>query len=193
MTLSQMARACGRNALVLKEFKIADEGPCFVRIVGRKSGLFNWIKALFGLEDVTRFEVFEDRIEYSDSSRSGSFKEAIPLSSVSNLGTGYLRPFMVFLRVIVFAAIAVYLQVAALQYGDVARYASILCFVLAAVSLFRYVFGKTLVMYFIPSSGEGTTMSFKRSLIEGVSVGPDEARAAIKVVSDLVRRNTGGR
>lgn len=190
MTLAQMAKICGRGALVLKEFRVAEQETCRVRIVGRKSGLINWLKAKLGFEDLTQFAVFEDRIEYSDKSRAGSFRETIPLSSVSNLGMGYLRPITTLVRMVVFAVIAIALQIETVQYGELAQYAAIAFGVLAVYSLLSYLFNKTLFMYFIPSSGSGVSIGFKRSLIEGVSVGPEEAQKVMTLIAALVRMNT---
>lgn len=190
MTLMQLAKICGRNALVLKEFKIEEGGPCYVRIRGRKSGFFNWLKSIIGLADVTSVQVFDDRLEYSDVSGAGTFVETIPLSAVSNLGTGYLRPIMSLIKGFAFVVIGIVLSVYSLQYGQVAGIAAKVLWVLAVVEFICYFFRKTLIMYFIPASGTVLSISFKRSLIEGVSVGREEANKATELISSLVRRNT---
>ena len=82
----------GKSALVIKEAKVNEDGPLYVKIKGRKSGLIAWFLALIGIDTTTTFEVYENRVEFTEGSLSGRIKEMIPLSSISNLGTGYMKP-----------------------------------------------------------------------------------------------------
>lgn len=190
MTLMQLARLCGRNALVLKAFNVNENGPSYVLIRGRKSGFFNWLKSIVGLEDVTTVQVFDDRLEYSDVSRAGNFVETIPLSAVSNLGTGYLRPIGSLIKAIFFVAAAIVSFTYSVRCGQVLDIIAKVLLVLAGIEFLCYFFRKTLVLYFIPSSGTVLSIAFKRSLIEGVSVGREQAQGVIELISLLVRRNT---
>ena len=60
-----LANLLGNNALALKEKVINPDGPLFIRLVGRKSGLVDWFLNLIGINTTTTLEVYEDRIEYS--------------------------------------------------------------------------------------------------------------------------------
>ena len=176
MTLSQMAKLSGKSALVLREAEINENGPRYVHLKGRKSGLLNWLFARLGADDTTTFDVYEDRIEFSDGSWSGSLTETIPLTRVSNLGTGFLKPFS-------YAVVAVICLIAALPTVGITL-------IPMAVALFLYYTRKSLVIYFIPDSGSITSMCFKRSIIEGVSLGEKDADRIIAIVDRLVERNT---
>ena len=72
-----LANMLGSNALALQEKVINSEGPCYVRLVGRKSGLIDWLLTLLGINTRTMLEIYEDRIEYSYGSLSGRVLEVI--------------------------------------------------------------------------------------------------------------------
>ena len=91
---------------------------------------------------------------------------------------------------VIYAVIAIALLAKTDQYGDLAQYAAVFFGTLAVYALFSYLFNKTLFMYFIPSSGSGVSIGFKRSLIEGMSVGLEEALRVMTLIAALVRMNT---
>ncbi len=176
MTIGQLARMSGRAALVLRKLEINEAGPHYVHIEGRKAGLMSWLCNFVGVDATTVFDVYDDRIEYSDGSLSGTFTETIPLTKISNLGTGYLKPFL-------FAILAfVSLLLAIPTLG--------LTLIFAAVFAFLYWTRKSLLIYFIPHSSSSTFMAFKRSLIEGVSLDKEKAEKIIAIISGLVEKNT---
>ena len=166
----------GKAALVLKKLEIRELGPHYVHLEGRKAGLISWLYNLVGIDDTTVFDVYEDHIEYSGGSLSGAFTETIPLTKVSNLGAGYLKPFL-------FAILAfVCLLLAVPTFG--------FTLIFAAVFGFLYWTRKSLLIYFIPHSGSETVLAFKRSLIEGISLDAKTADKIVGIVSDLVEKNT---
>lgn len=176
MTLGQLARMSGRGALVLRKMDINEAGPHFVHIEGRKSGLLSWVCTVVGVDTTTVFDVYEDRIEYSGGSLSGAFTETIPLTRISNLGTGFLKPFLY----AILAFVCLLLAIPTLG----------ITLILAALFAFLYWTRKSLVLYFIPHSGSTTFMAFKRSLIEGVSLDAPTADRIVTIVSALVEKNT---
>ena len=101
MTLGQLARLSGKAALALREAEINENGPVYVHLKGRKPGLAGWLFAKMGLDDSTTLDVYGDRIEFSDCSLSGAFTETIPLTRVSNLGAGFLKPFALAIMAVV--------------------------------------------------------------------------------------------
>ena len=90
--MHSFAMLAGKAALVIREAEVNENGPLYVKIKGRKSGLIALLLTLIGVDTTTTFEVYENRIEFTEGSLSGRIKEMIPLSSVSNLGTGYMKP-----------------------------------------------------------------------------------------------------
>lgn len=176
MNLSQLARLSGKSALVLREMQINEHGPLYIHIKGRKSGLLSWLLARFGIDDSTTFDVYGDRIEFSDGSWSGAFTETIPLSHVSNLGAGYLKP-------VLYAVLAVICLVAAIPTIGITLIP--MCFF-----LFLYYTSKSLLIYLIPDSSSMTSMCFKRSLIEGVNMDQQSADRIVAIIGRLVEKNT---
>lgn len=176
MTLGQLARLSGKSALVLREMEINENGPHYVHMKGRKSGLLSWLLARFGVDDSTTLDVYEDRIEYSDGSWSGSFAETIPLTHVSNLGAGFLKPFL-------YVVLAIICLVAAIPTFGITLLPMALFF-------FLYCTRKTLLVYVIPDSGSVTSFCFKRSIIEGVRISQESADRIVAIVEQLVVKNT---
>ena len=176
MTLGQMARLSGKAALVLREMEINENGPCYVHLRGRKSGLRSWLLARVGIDDSTSFDVYDDRIEFSDGSWSGAFTETIPLTHVSNLGVGFLKP-------VLYAILSIICLLAAIPTFGITL-------IPMAVFLFMYYTRKSMVIYFIPDSSSVTSICFKRSIIEGVNMDQESASRIIAIVGRLVEKNT---
>ena len=169
-----MANMIGTAALAVKEKEINPEGPCYVRIVGRKSGLVDWFLTLIGVNTTTMLEVYSDRIEYSYGSLSGSVLEVIPLSKVSNLLCGRFKPVILF----VFAAISFF--AAFFTFG--------LSLILAILFIIFYFLQKTVLISIIPNSASPVAIAFKRSLIENKNISDEEAQQIIKLIADLVEK-----
>ena len=167
-----LANWVGKEALALKEKEINQDGPCYVRLVGRKSGLIDWLLTLFGVNTTTTLEVYADRIEYSYGSLSGNVLEVIPLSKVSNLYCGRFKPvILLVLAVITFFA-------AFVTFG--------LSLILTVIFVIFYYLKKTTLISVIPNSASATAVAFKRSLIENQNISDEEAQQIIKIVANLV-------
>jgi len=173
--MHQLAMLAGKSALVIKELEINETGPLYVRLKGRKSGLIAWFLTLVGIDNTTTFEVYETRIEFTEGSLSGRVKEMIPLSSVCNLGTGFLKPIIW----IVLALLSLILVIPTLG----------ISLLLTLLFVFFYFFRKSMMIYAIPSSGSGTVILFKRSLIENVNLTEEDAGRIIALISRLVDQN----
>ena len=169
-----MANMIGTAALAIKEKQINPEGPCYIRIVGRKSGLLDWFLNLIGVNTTTTLEVYSDRIEYSYGSLSGSVLEVIPLSKVSNLLCGRFKPVILF----VFAVIAFF--AAFFTFG--------ISLIFAIVFIAYYFLKKTVLISIIPNSASAVAIAFKRSLIENQNISDEEAQEIIKIIADLVEK-----
>lgn len=167
-----LANIVGTQALALKEKEINLEGPCYIRLVGRKSGLIDWFLTLCGINTTTTLEVYADRIEYSYGSLSGNVLEVIPLSKVSNLLCGRFRPvILLVLAVISFIA-------AFMTFG--------LSLIFTIIFAIYYFLKKTTLISIIPNSAAATSVAFKRSLIENKNISDEEAQEIIKLVANLV-------
>ena len=98
--MHSLAMSAGNSALVLKEFSINYDGPEYVHIVARKSGLLSWLLTMIGIDATTIFRVYADRIEFEKGGLSGKLNTTIPLSSVSIASCGYTKPFILMVLMI---------------------------------------------------------------------------------------------
>jgi len=176
-----------RNALVAKEAKVSTTGPVYVRLVGRKPGIFAWILSLIGISPVTTLEVMEDRVEFTEGSLSGRLTHMLPLCSVCNLGAGYTKPFFLF----VIGVVLVIGAFATMCVGNMPGAVPVFHLFFAAVAFVAYYLKKTLTLFFLPASSLGAVMGLKRSVIEGVNIDEKLAFKVIDIVSGLIERNAG--
>ena len=177
MALHKIAVDSDRAALVVKSVQICRAGPEYVRIEGRKSGVLSWLLSLLRLMPTVTFVVREKCVEYSDGSLAGHFTKKIPLATVSNLESGFLKPF----GYLFLAAAGVVL----------AYHTSGVSLCLTAVFTFMYFFGRSMKLVFVPQSGKNLEFSFKRSLIEWVNLTEDDAKQIISIISDLMEKSSG--
>jgi len=179
-----LAMAASRGALVVKELSVNENGPVFVRLVGRRSGLVAWLLALIGIDPTTSLEVFADRIDLSEGSLSGQVRQAVPLVSVCNLGFGYCKPFVL----LVVAVMLLFLSLALALQDGAPGVIAVLFLLLAAGCVVAYFLKKTLLIFALSGCGMGPVISFKRSVIEGVAVDESQARRIVEIITSLVER-----
>ncbi len=166
------ANAMGSNALALKEKQINVEGPCYVRLVGRKSGLIDWLLNVLKIDTTTVFEIYADRVEYSYSSLSGKVVEVIPLSKVSNLVCGQFKP-------VILLVLAIICVLAAIPTIGISL-------IFAIIFGIFYKLKKSTAITVIPNSASATGVAFKRSVIENQQLTPEEAQQIVQIVTYLV-------
>ena len=174
--MHSLAMLVGGNSLVLSKKEINPNGPCFIKLVGRKAGLIDWLLTLIGVNTQTTLEVYANHIEYSYGSLSGNVLEVIPLSKVSNLICGNFRP-VIFLLLAFIAFIAAFVT-------------SGLSLILTVIFLIFYFLRKSIMVGIISNSGSTTTLAFKRSLIEGKNITNEEAQNIINIISNLVEKSS---
>lgn len=166
-----MAMRLGSKALVLKEFTINLNGPEYVHIVARKSGLISWLLTLMQIDTTTTFRVFADRIEFAEGSLSGQICTTMPLRSISITTCGYTKPILLIVWAIIFFLLAIP------SFG-VTLIFSILCFIF-------YFLNKSLLISVVSNSSWPAGLCFKRSVIEGVKVEYQQAEEVIRIINEL--------
>ena len=71
--MHNLAMLAGKAALVIKEAEVNEDGPLYVKIKGRKSGLIAWILTLLGIDITTTFEVYDNgRFAFRENQRDDS-------------------------------------------------------------------------------------------------------------------------
>lgn len=69
--------------MVVKEVSIKDEGDMRVHIVARKAGLVSFILSALGIDSTTTFDLFIDRLMFSEGSIFGQMKTCIRMEVLS--------------------------------------------------------------------------------------------------------------
>jgi len=184
--MHSLAMLFGNAGLVLREKVIHPDGPCYIRLVGRRSGLISFLLTLLGIDTTTTFEVYDDRIEYTRFSLSGKTQELIPLAKVSNLLGGYFKPVML----LFFSFLSLVLGVIA--WGalkeDLGNLPVIFGILLFAVFMIGYFLKKSIVVGVVPNSASPVTVAFRRSVIENKNLSEAEARQILDILNVLVSR-----
>lgn len=141
-----------------------------VRIVGRKSGLLAWLLSLIGIDATTVFEVFDNRIVFKSSNLSGALTTTLPLASICRTSSGYFKP-------VLYLVLGV--MTLPLVLSIIGAIVPILFFVF-------YFLHKSLLISIESNSGSDIAIAFKQSVIEGISVGEEDAEKVVTIVNQLL-------
>lgn len=178
------------TAIVLKKFRINQSpaaGPA-LEIRGRGSGLVSWVLNLMHLEPEVDLFVTDTEISFRSPSLSGISHIYVPLGKVNVAICGYQRSILALAFGILFAWGFVFYLLSALisnRSEASSNMAMALGFmVLAAVAALVYYLSKRIAIGVESSSAFGVT--FKRSVVENVSVDLPEALQAIAVVHSRI-------
>lgn len=190
--MHKLALGASRGALVVKELTINEEGPVFVRLVGRRGGLLAWLLALIGIDPTTTMNVTASRIELTEGSLSGKVRHMVPLSAICNLGTGYFKPIALLALgfVLLVFSLSQFIAIAFFDVDAGYSFAGFSVLLFSAASFAAYSHSKTLVLFAMSGSGMGTAVGFRRSAIEGVSVDEQQARKVVEIMTKLVEDKT---
>lgn len=181
-----LATLLGRTALVLQELKINQEGPTFVRIVGRRAGFIGWLLTVIGIDTSTTFDIMEKRIDYIESSLSGRISHSYPMSSVSNIGTGFTKP----IAYLAIAGFLVFMSLSMLIGGqEGSGVVAFLLLVVAGVLGFFYFLRKAMTLFIQVNSGSLAIMVVKKSLIEGVNLDEAQANQIVAILVSLIEKS----
>ena len=172
------SKAFGTKSFVLKDCCLDPKCGVPVRLIGRQGGLFGWLRSLVGLDDTVTLEISPENVRIKVNSLSGAFEELVPMSALSNLGVGYLKPIGFLFGGIALMPVIYRLTGAALSVSNPIEEAVLLwrlgCTALAFVSCVAvYFLRKCVAVHLIAASGSGIEVAFSRSLVEGIVM--DEA------------------
>lgn len=174
-------------ALVLKIFSInktATGQEALINIVGRHGGLISWFLTMVGIDTTSSMTVTSSDVSIKDTSLFGQQHSVIAISSISSVHCGYRIPFA-YIFVGVAGLLACIVQAIS---QDSFKIFLIGC-IFAAICFVLFFLRKTIVIYLWPRAGvPAMGMAFKRSVIENVSFGLQEAELAAGIISSLVIR-----
>jgi hypothetical protein len=160
----------GNNrTLVVKKFFVSQEpreDGVYVEIIGRQSGLIAWFFALLKIDPTLEMRVRYEKVEYMASSFSGFTRVVLPISSVSSIFFGVVRPWLKSLLWLFIFLIGAY---AAAEAGSTVTVIGLtITGVLVAILIF--VLGRVRSIGFTEMTGDNYTLRLKRSVIEGQEI-----------------------
>ena len=177
MGMSSFASAAARSALVVKEIKLNEAGPQYVHIVARKAGVIAFLLSVIGIDSTTTFDVYADKLDFSQGSLSGYIKSCMPLSSMTVATGGYVKPF-----------IELILGILCVFPGAIFTFG--ISALIGLILIIHYFLSKTLLIQVVASSGWDATICLKRSVIEGIEINQATADKIVDLIKNLVMAKT---
>jgi hypothetical protein len=161
-------------AFVIKSWRAGLEpGPngAYVEIAGRHPGLFGWLLNLVGIAPTVNLYVTAEKIQFTRGSLEGTTSFVTPLENTCSTVYGYHKPWKEALLIAI-----LFLGVCGLG---------------LILGPLYYFLNKTITVGFTDVGGRLTHINFKRSVIEGQSIGADEAAHVCSVIEALVDARRG--
>lgn len=181
--------------LVLKSWYASNKPQAdgfFICITGRRSGIIGWMFALLGIDPVTTLRVSASRVEFNSSSLAGTAHRITPLVSVSSSFFGYHKPIYASIIVGLLSGmfVAVFMiPLMNLNMGEAGVFFGLISsFVVGLLLAFLYYkFNKTKTIGFAEVGGLACEISFKPSVIEGVTIDEAQAKYAAELMQHLIQ------
>ncbi len=166
--------------LVLKKFSIDENATdgVLVYIEGRAVGIIAWLLNLLKFDATTSFTVTEKDIKVRSSSLFGQFHHVAPLSKIADTGCGYAKP----LSGPIIGAVIFFFTLIMGGYGN-SGFIAFIGFVIFVITVIIYIFTKKLIIRYISNGGFLTELSFRRSVIENVSIEMEQGLQVIQLIN----------
>jgi hypothetical protein len=170
--------------LVLRKFKVDEASPddVFVEIAGRASGLTEWLLTALGFDAETSIKVTDREFSFKSSSLFGQINQVAPLPNIASTHCGYSKPigYLMVGAVIFLGSILMGMR------SD--RGAGVFMFglIIGGILLIAYWLSKKMTMSIETTGGMIMGLTFKRSVIENVSVDIEKAMQAIGIINKKV-------
>ncbi len=206
---------------VLKKFKIyqrKNSTDPLIEIQCRRAGILNFFLSLFKIIDTTFLLCFDDHIEYKSSSIKGGQFTIIPTAAVTGIISGYKRPLALLILSLIasIALIALLIPESSSEicklfykffytelFGIEVDYnlfeTKTLTELLVLITIVMFVFFiiqylTNKMMYIgIQNGSHGTySISFKRSIIENISINMEKVNQTTLIIRDTVLRSRRG-
>lgn len=175
--------------LVLREFTVVPNpvNGFYVRIVGRPSGILQWLGARVGITVLSTFLLAERDLAFYASDLTGQVRQVVPLSAVASTHCGYHKPFW---RLV--SGVMVALMGMPLLSVPFLIPLSFLFLISGGVLIASYWLQRVFFINIETSGGLVLGLRFKRSVIEGVSFDFENASQVINLINTLVLSCRGG-
>ncbi len=154
----------------------------FVRISGRQEGLAAWVLSLVGIDPTIHLSVTEKTYLLESRTFWGFRRRAIPVSRVSELQTGFARPWLV---PCVLAALGLFFLFVLPSEGHFFG-GVLLAAAMFGIAWFIYVFKRYLLVGAIGIGGVPAAIEFRPSFIEGKHIDASAAEEVANIIQELV-------
>jgi hypothetical protein len=170
--------------LVLRKFKIDDapSAEVVVDIVGRVSGIIAWLLTIIGFDAEYNLKVTDKEITFKSSSLYGQIHRIVPLPSVASTHCGYSKPIGYLIMGAIFLVGSVLSGLEIRSGGGLI----VIGLVIGVIFLIAYYLSKKIAISLETSGGMQFGLSFKRSVMETVSVDMDQALRAIRIINQKI-------
>jgi hypothetical protein len=195
-SLVKTVRGGSGPTLVLTRFAINDApgAPVVVEIAGRASGIVGWMLGLLRLGAETSLLVTDRQIVFRTGGLFGEIHHVIPASSVASTHCGITKPLWAFVTFLLFTLLALLsLLTLASNYTPGAFGSSdilaagllgvMLNLIISFCLLAFYFFRRKLTIAIESDGGLLAGLSFKRGIVENISVDLPQTIAAIKAIN----------
>jgi hypothetical protein len=167
------------SGLVLKRFDVKGEPSARqdleIEVVGRAPGLMAFLLGAMGLDPVTSLEVTPKAVYFTVNSLAGSTTRVIPMHQITSAYYGYHKP----------------VELLAAAAGSIVT--GPLCIIIAPILIVMYYLRKSLILSIVEYGGVQSSIMFKSSVIEGVSVDEAECARATGILAEFLVQSRGQR
>lgn len=147
---------------------------------------------LVGVDPTTTIKIGIKRIEFQESSLSGTNNRMIPLRGVCSTCFGYHKPWKQALAIfIIFMVLSISLSSMLLEMGSAGTGAAIFMvgtLIGLIVGFIYYFLNRTLTLGFVENSGVISGIRFKRSVIENIDVNETQACFVCELTQELIEQ-----
>jgi len=170
--------------LVLTKFvtsgpSVPPEAP-LVEIEARKGGLIAFLLTAMGIENKTRLVIARREVLFTSGSLFGEQTSMIPMTAVASAHGGFSKP----IAYLIAAGFLILMAFGIMAGGNVVI--GFVVLLIAVGCIIAYYLGKNMSLGIESSGGLPLGLTFKRSVIEGVTVDSEKVRQVVMLVRELV-------
>lgn len=182
------ARIAG-PALVLRKLKVNEQAAdgFIIDIDGRASGVIAWFLAVVGFDAVSSLKVTATEITFKSSSLFGQTYYVAPLTSIAHTRCGYSKP--IGFLIVGGLLILMGLYWVMTQHGNTA--VPIFSLLIGIILMIGYWLLKKMAIIIETNGGTCMGLTFKRSVMENVSVDIKKALEAIRLINKKILEAQG--
>lgn len=180
------ALAMSGPVLALRRFEVYADTEVAVVIEGRPSGLMGWLLSTIGLDTRTTLTVTDRQVSFRSASLSGEIHHLVPTTAVSSTHCGYSQPIWL---LILGGAILLMAILAAMTGAGGALVGGIF---LAGICAVIYLLQRKIAITVETFGGMVMGLSFKPSVMEGISISLPRALEAVDRINRIVVAQSHG-